>query len=224
MKIIRKISLLVAISIMALLLASCGSQSSLKNNISELRKNYFHSENESYYVSLTTGTRENPYISDGKYEGNLTEFGLIEVKLFDKLFSGETISYKMTIDNIIIEGVLEKNPFTSTFMDDIERDVDDISKVYLVLDYGEKEELCLQNKSINFTIDYKEAIDIASSAMSEKFKEKDIDFNGETYLKLIHDNSSHNTFFWLFTAKNRDLKTYSIIIDVENGQIVVFSI
>lgn len=224
MKLAKKVVIISLLLMSIFTFCACKGEKEFLNKMSELRQNYFDIKTADYYVSLTTGYRENPYLSDGKHSGNLTQFGLLELTLFDKLFSGDKLEYEIMIENNKIKGVMEKNPFTSTFMDDIEMVVEDNKSVIIKVLYGEEAELSLVNRSLNFEIDYSKALEIASTNMSEKFKEKNIKFDGETYLKLIHDNSSFDKFFWHFSVKNSDKKTYSLIIDVNNGQIVVWTI
>ena len=219
----KKFITLLIIAISLFTLTACGTpEEYIKNNMSEVRQNIFDGTSGSFYVTLSSGMRETPYLSDGIHNKNV-EFGVIELELFDKLFSGEKLEYTAKIDDKEISGVLERNPFTGSFMDDIEMIVDDNAKIELNIKYGNGELINLENKSETWEINYEKAIEIAIKKITEKLGELNEKPSGEGYLKIINNYTAGKKYFWYFNLKTADLKSYSLVIDTATGSILAMT-
>ena len=92
----------------------------IQENLSEVRYNYFCSNNEKINVKLTSGFREDPYILNGISE-NKKEFGVITAKFLVNIENKNVSpSFVITINGMDFDGSFELNPFDQTYVEDIE--------------------------------------------------------------------------------------------------------
>lgn len=216
----KKFIVLLTLLLTIFTFGGCGTMEEyIKNNMSEIRQNIFDGTSGSFYVTLSSGMRENPYLSDGVHNKTV-EFGVIELELFDKLYSGEKLEYTAKIDDKEISGILERNPFTGSFMDDIEMIINDDAKIEINIKYGNGEIINLENKSKNWEIDYEKALEIGVKKITEKLSELNKKPSGEGYLKIINNYTAGKKYFWYFNFKTADLKSYSLVIDTATGSIL----
>ena len=219
----KKFIVLLTLLLTIFTFGGCGTMEEyIKNNMSEIRQNIFDGTSGSFYVTLSSGMRENPYLSDGVHNKTV-EFGVIELELFDKLYSGEKLEYTAKIDDKEISGILERNPFTGSFMDDIEMIINDDAKIEINIKYGNGEIVSLENKSKNWEIDYEKALEIGVKKITEKLSELKEKPSGEGYLKIINNYTAGKKYFWYFNFKTADLKSYSLVIDTATGSILAMT-
>lgn len=211
--------LLIFILLGATVLTACVlSKTNINDNISEYSKHLFFGENEDAYVTVTTGTRENPYEYDGISNEKIDFFVVNTV--FKTNTDQQTISSKIKIADKEYDLTLEKNPFKSSFMADLQLPATIDTKISLVLN---EKEIILSNKDSAFQITSEKALEVAINSLSEEIKSMTSKnkFNGEGYLKIINNPLQNpELYYWYFSVKGQNGKTYSLIIDTNSGEVL----
>ena len=205
-------------------LFGCGTSvlTYMNENMSEITNVYFYGECKDFYVSISSGEREEPYLIDGKHDKNV-DFALLTVKL------NKDTQKKVIKVNLSINGenktyqLIRRGDVENTFMTDLEIKVCDDDEIEFEYD---ETKFFMKNESKDFAIDSKKAIQIACEQFSNKITEckKWKNLNSEGYLRVL-DKKANNfeDLFWCFTIVNINQKSYSIIISTIDGSVMAKS-
>lgn len=195
------------------------------SNLSEIRYNAFSEVTDTFGASFMTGEREVPYIIDGiAQEKSL--FGVLSVyfRIPTSSFVG-TPTYSLSIDDDYYEGELERSPYSSGYVADIEASANDDSVVTLTVIWDDLEEtIVLAPTSIGWEINWEKAMDIALENIDEVTKNKlivDGIVTAEIHMKIINDPENVlGEYYWYFTIYHRDGSVTSYTIDPITGEIL----
>lgn len=212
--------LIVFFLISGLTLSACtfNLATKVKQNISELAEELFFGENDDAYVTITSGYREQPFEYDGVCNENV-DFCVIDV-VFKNNLSLSEIDAQITINDKAHQITLEKNPFKSSFMFDLQKSIDASDHIFFT--FNEKQ-IDLTCKSKDFSINYEKALNIGIENTLEKLKNLTSrgSFKGECYLKIINNPLQNSKlFYWFFSVKGQDGSTFSVIIDPITGSVL----
>lgn len=221
--IMKKVALMLMLFCVGFVCLACGTTTEglVKHNMSELTKVYFYGENDNFYCTLSSGERENEYLMNGISEDNV-DFALLTLN-FTNPISAKAVKVDVTIDGQTSQVELEINSLNSAYMVDLEKELtgeEEISVTY------EGETLNMECLSKNFAVDYKQALNIASTEMEDKINLKKTynSLNAECYLRVLDKKANNfDGTFWCFTVLNVDNENYSIIISTEDGSILAKS-
>lgn len=190
----------------------------VKQQMSELSKVLFYGENEEIHVTLTSGYREQPFEYDG-ISNERVDFCVIDI-VFKQANNLDDIDAMIKVNEKTQEITLEKNPFKSSFMNDLQKSVDETDKISLT--FNEKE-IGLKCKSKDFKTTYEKALNIGIEAMQDKLKNLQSrgKLKAECYLKIISNVlQNKELFYWYFSVKGQNGSTYSVIIDPSTGSVL----
>lgn len=212
--------LIVFFLISGLTLSACtfNLATKVKQNISELAEELFFGENDDAYVTITSGYREQPFEYDGVCNESV-DFCVIDV-VFKNNLSPSEIDAQITINDKAHQITLEKNPFKSSFMFDLQKSIDASDHIFFT--FNEKQ-IDLTCKSKDFSINYEKALNIGIENTLEKLKNLTSrgSFKGECYLKIINNPLQNSKlFYWFFSVKGQDGSTFSVIIDPITGSVL----
>lgn len=212
--------LIVFFLISGLTLSACtfNLATKVKQNISELAGELFFGENDDAYVTITSGYREQPFEYDGVCNESV-DFCVIDV-VFKNNLSLSEIDAQITINDKAHQITLEKNPFKSSFMFDLQKSIDASDHIFFT--FNEKQ-IDLTCKSKDFSINYEKALNIGIENTLEKLKNLTSrgSFKGECYLKIINNPLQNSKlFYWFFSVKGQDGSTFSVIIDPITGSVL----
>jgi hypothetical protein len=222
MKKIKKVMVMLLVCFSVCLLTGCGSdiKNEMIKNLSDVRYNLFEAKTDEIKVTLMCGLREDPYDYNG-ISNPKCEFGVITAN-FTEMPEVNEIGFTLIVNGVGYYGNIEKNPFGHNFMADIEKIVEDNANVYLTID-GIEGELLMTCVSKNWTVQYEDALNIATEYFMEQAKQffKNKKFKAECYLKIIYDeNSEFDSYFWYFGIIGTDNAKLSLVIDVNSGEIL----
>ena len=185
-------------------------------NISEEVETYFCGVGD-FKAKLSSGQREEPYTYNGKRSA-LVDFAVLSVFCdCDK----SMISVDVVINGQIETKILELNTINGEFVVDLEKKINESDVV--LLKYGGSE-LTLECKSKDFQINSQKALDIGIGIFKEdlnKLVSKN-ELLAEVYLRVL-DNAkdNFNRAYWYFYIYAVNNQTYSCVIDVMTGDIVL---
>jgi len=215
----KKFLLFMLVPLVALTLAGCQKKVEIKDALSEVTKVYYQASNEELSASICAGDREEKYVIDGKH-GKTCEFTLISIKFNDQQ-NVNSMGLDFVIDGVETKVVLELNPANHMYMADLGYALKDESEISLA--YNGKT-LTFENVSKNFSIDYNKAISIALENFGEELKSfyNGGSFEVECYLKVLtlRDNGKED-LFWIFTIVGKDKQTKNIVLNVNDGNIII---
>ena len=206
---------------MAFGLASCKKSDTrqLEDSLSEVTKLYFEAKGDNITGSISVGDREKNYIIDGVH-GSCCEFSLIQLKFKTQPLANK-IDVELNINEKTLFLTLDINPINNTYMGDLGYNLNEDDKIILTY---EDESLTFDNVSKNFQVDYKKALEIAKKEFGDElnaFYNKD-NFEGEGYLKILNQSiNDKDGLYWILTIVGKDKLTKNIIIDVENGNVLI---
>ncbi len=216
-KILGLFGILLCVSMFAY---GCGKQTKdyVRENMSEKTEVYFYGENEKFYVTLSSGQREDVYLMNGKSEDKV-DFSLLTINFFNETFNN-LIDAKLYVNDEEKVVNLELNNLNSTYMVDLETAFSGDEEISI--DYkGQK--LSLQNKSKDFGVNADKAIEIASKELSKFImKEKKLSsLNAECYLRVLDSRANDfEDLFWVFTVVNIKNENYSVVISTVDGSVL----
>ena len=193
-----------------------------ERNISEVRHNIFEGATADYFVTFSSGQREQPYIIDGKSETK-TNFGIISV-LPRGALNPVSLEFSMTINAKFYTGQFERSPFDDTFAFDIgvtASDADDISVT--IKRNADEQSADLSCISQAFSVKSDKALEIAVSEFETELKTLTDDGNisAEVYIKIISDaDKTIGQYFWFVSFINSELAELSAIIDPMSGEVI----
>ena len=183
----------------ALVFGGCqvSSLENYKNQVSDIRENYFAGQSDNFYASFTSGMRESPYSFDGKSEEKV-EFGVLTIAPKQAL-ANTMLGYTISIDDQKYSGFFEESPFDNSYSADIEQKVDDSAKITLTVTDGQKEEnISLECVSCNFQINAENALDLAYNELKEDLQTLCQDKGYEVYVKIVADLTQNvQDKYWL---------------------------
>ena len=215
----KKIFCMILICFCFLILSGCnGIDNIVLNNMSDLRINYFEGNNDYLYATLSCGKREDVFAYDGTSMSPI-ECGVLSVGFYE-LHSYSAISVMLEVDGVETEYILEKSPYEEIFMEDIGKILTGENQVSLRLK-NQVEEIVLNEISSEWQIDFKEAIKIGSDFFKEEIRSLYFNstFNAECYLKIVSKIDYENKY-WYFSIIDKSGQTYSLLIDVNTGEII----
>lgn len=217
----KKIVMFIMIMMCPFILMGCQHESDVKDNISEVTNIYFQgeSENGELDASISVGQRENPYIIDGIHQ-KTCDFSLL-VLSFNGLLNEDEITINLSVNDTTTELILYFNPLNSTFMNDLGYNLKENDKVSLTY---QNYSIDFENISNNFSINFKQAIDIACNELDEEIKNlySSNVFKGECYLKILSKQGDKSgKLFWIFTVVGQDKSNHNVVISVEDGSIIL---
>ncbi len=217
----KKFFVLALILLCPIMLLGCSNNSDLEDNMSEITKIYYQGNdlNNEVVASISVGQREIDYSIDGIHE-DVCDFSLVVVN-FNKIFDEDTIKVMLSINGETMEFEMYYNPVNHFYMNDIGYALgenDEISLSYQ--DYN----ILFNNVSKNFSIDWKEALEIAKNSLEERLNSfyQSGNFKGECYLKILTEQDENfEDLFWYFSAVSQNGEVLNVVINVENGNVLV---
>ena len=216
----KKYIILVILMLSFCFFIGCGTNLNDKvvKNLSEIRYNAFQYVSSGFKISFMSGEREDPYEYDG-ISNKKVDFGIITAVFKD--FKGfNKIPFKIELNGDVKEGLLEKNPFNSSYMADIGIKVKDDYKIKVSLNNGDFVELV--NISNSWAINYEKALEIGINYTKDEILKLKNNEAAEFYLKIITDEEYLiDEFFWSFSFTDSNFKSTTVIIDVNSGEILV---
>lgn len=192
-----------------------------RQNVSEIDKVCYTSEQGIASLKIISGERENPYVINGSHE-NMQEFTLLIFRTDE--INVQSPTFIATIDSQSYNGILEQNPYDNTFVVDLEKQISQNAQINVVITVGNHEyNFDMQNVSDEWKISYDEALNIAMEHFGEQVKQciKGNDFNGELYVRIITDvTNTFDKFFYHVTLVDDAGQSQSVVIDVNTGEIL----
>lgn len=188
----------------------------VEENISEKVETYFCGTGE-FRAKLSSGQREEPYTYDGK-KSKLVDFAVLSIICdCDK----SILNAQVVINDVSESKIFELNTINGEFVVDLEKKVYESDKV--LVKYNGSEVL-LECKSKYFNIDSNEALQIGINTFKEDLEKlvSKNELQAELYLRVL-DNPQDNfsKAFWYFYIFANNESSYSCVIDVTSGKIVV---
>lgn len=201
-----------------LIACSYALSSQIKNAISEKSNFIYAGVSENFFVTLTCGEREDPYLHDG-ISMQKKSFSVICVTFYEN--KEETIfPFEITINQETHSGNIEKNMFGPNYMTDLEISINNDREIVIFL---EDETIQLICKSNDFETSSEKAIDIAIENLNDELEEEfeNAKFNAECYLKIINNPlQDKNIYFWFFTIKSAQKTVATIVIDTMSNSVL----
>ena len=200
-------------------MAGCdGTENVVLNNMSDLRVNFFEGKNSNFYVNVSCGYREEVFAYDG-VSTNPVECGVITLGFFDDC-SYSSVMVVLEVDGKNNEYVLERSPYENVYMEDIGYLIKSNSKVSVGLK-NQQDKVLLECVSLDWEVDYKKAVKIGTNYFKDQITE--LYFNNtlhaECYLKIV-SKINFNNKYWYFSIVDMANKNYSLLIDVNSGEII----
>lgn len=196
-----------------------------KNNLSEVTYNLFEGKTEQINATLMSGLREKSYSLDGTAR-ELKEFGVIRVAFLTETtgFIGHP-RYRMTVNDTLYEGLLEKNPFRSVYVADIQKIVPDDAQVLLVVEWDTLYQTVeLDLISTNWSVNWEEALKLGIENADERYFNSLIiggDFLAEVQVLIMTDITGNlENYYWNVIIYGKNGSTLSVVIDPQTGDII----
>ena len=217
--------LIVAFSLVFILfgVAGCGKtiNNHVKENMSEITKDFYFGENDSVYATLSVGERESSYL----YNGQSTES--VDFALLTLTFkNGSSLN---TVEVVLNDGT---NSYDVELMSD-DMSVDFMADIVNLFSFGEAFTLSYNNENVELTrisdefgIDYQEALNIACENLKEELESCKIynNFNAECYLRVLREKENNfDNLYWCFTCLNYEGESFSIVFSTVDGEILAKS-
>ena len=196
--------------------ASCGSlEEDASASISETRDDFYYAKNGDYFVTFTSGKREQNYLMDG-ISTSLTPYGVVVLKTQKDI--GKTPSFSIKSASKTYSSKMEINPYDMSFVADICEEIKGEDEITFSLP-EQNFEISLKNLSKNWRTTQSKALDIfVKHKQNELKKYQKTGLDGEIYIKIVGDNEENIYYYVLFVG--RDGNTISSLIDVNSGEIV----
>ena len=219
-KILMSLALLLIVPIM---FTACGHdlQQKCKDNIADIRYNYFEGETENWRISLTSGMRESPYNYDGK-AGELVEFSFVSISAKNNA-PNIGYAYQVDINDETLEGMFEQSPYDeNNYGVDLGQKVNDTDEIYVYVNNGQTSEVAkLECVSVNFQLNAEQALEQAINEVQNDILRK-LSGNFEVYVKVISDeDKTIDTKFWYVLFADENGGEITVIIDPNTKQIIL---
>lgn len=201
-----------------LMFVGCSVDASVlaRKNISEIVDTYFCGTGD-FNVSISSGKREDPYKYDGK-RGNLQEFSVIEMSVSSQF---SEIEVEIIVNEEVYKQILALNIITGRYIAELEKIVRADDKVFVKYKDSQVELVCRSN---DFIVGSEKALELGINEFNEEIKKlvSQNEFLGECYLRVL-DRAEDNfeNIFWYFYIFAENKTTYSCVISVMTGEIVV---
>lgn len=203
--------------------AGCGKtiNNHVEENMSEITKDFYFGENDSFYATLSVGERESSYL----YNGQSTES--VDFALLTLTFkNGSSLN---TVEVVLNDGA---NSYDVELMSD-DMSVDFMADIVNLFSFGEAFTLTYNNENVELTrisdefgIDYQEALNIACENLKEELESCKIynNFNAECYLRVLREKENNfDNLYWCFTCLNYEGESFSIVFSTVDGEILAKS-
>ncbi|MFI3167861.1 MAG: hypothetical protein R3Y32_07100 [Bacillota bacterium] len=213
----KKITIFICIVALVLSLCGCTSEKKDYENVSKVECHYFVGESDSYYVTLTAGSKEDPFVIDG-WAGKLYSYA----KLTLEVKSGYADEYNYQI-------AIGEEGFSGTFVDEIvggnltaEFSPSELTELSykIIISHGDKsEEIYLESVITDDMIKWNEAKAIAAKELSQNITEmqSEISDNYEVYIKFVYDKDNGVGSWYVAYSSEDDL--CAVLIDPTSGDI-----
>lgn len=206
-----------------IILAGCGIsvEELVKNNLAESHNHYFTGSTQNFAVSMWSGTREEPYETNGICE-NRVDFCVLSVVPTTNV-STFGLSYTVEVNEKTYSGEFEESPFDSSLAADLEVAITDTDTIFAyIIVNGVTEISKMQCISCAFEIDNAQALNIAINDASENILSfvENGDKRIEAYCKIISSDRNLGVYFWYVRFVNEDGGEISLVIDTKTGEIV----
>lgn len=196
----------------------------LKNQVSDIRYDYYEGETANWYFSFSSGLREEPYVLDG-FSKSKVEFGIITISpKKGTVYKG--LSYTVNIDGVEYSGDFERSPFNETFAGDIEKRAASGAEIFVTISDGGSTEIAnLTCVTADFAIDSNDALELALAEAESELEVFCKKGSVEVYVKIVAD-ISHTLAdkFWIVLFLSESGEEISIIINPMTGKCEVKSI
>ena len=216
----KKIFLLALLLLFVPLLASCGTNEEgvIRNNMSDLRINYFEGIGTYFSATMSCGYREEVF----DYNGICTkpvECGVITIRYFET-HNYYSITAIINIDGNEREVNLQRSPYEDMYMVDIETLLTKDNCVSIHLK-NQTEIVDLIEISSGWKIDHKKAISIGTKHYEKEIKSitQNNKVLGEAYLKIVA-NDKFDKKFWYFSIIDTKNNVFFCLIDVNGGNVI----
>ncbi|MGN1162713.1 MAG: hypothetical protein ACI4T2_02205 [Christensenellales bacterium] len=209
------------VTLCLVILSGCSKNVDITCYMSDVREILYAGEDDKVFVTVVSGSRENPYKYDGIKNENV-DFCIVSLFPTGAKVDGNVLDVELLVGDITHDITLEKSPYENAYMADIGNRIGVGQTLKLeCADLGVALELC--NESQKWEIKSDDAIRIGSDELAEKIQAK-IENNtllGECYLKIIYDKSrSIKTYYWYFTFVSTDGSSSSCVIDTTTGKVL----
>lgn len=186
--------------------------------VSEYRENYFYVKTENFTASFTDGERESEYVYNGE-KTNLVDYGIIVVKT--KVAVEGQLMFELSVNDEVLVGEMERNPFDQTFVFDTQRKVSsgDNIELYLV-DFDVRLTLICLSKDWGLTCGQALTKFVYENKAGLQAYVSDDSFQGEVYIKLVADINDENNIYYYVLAVCTDGQVFGSLIDVKTGIVV----
>jgi len=199
--------------------SGCGQsiEKDIKNNLADIREIMYEDKNDNFNISLVCGQREEDYVLNGKATP-LIPFGIIT---FSDGVKSNDVEYKVFLDDCVLEGVLQKNPFEENYMADLGMIIDKDKVNTNIISDGEVYEFVLNRVDKSFKYNAEDIIKKISREYKDIIKlfYEDRRFCGEVYLKIITDSIA-NDKFWYFNIISTNGKSFAVVMSPETLEVL----
>lgn len=213
----KRLIVILLISALSALFASCTKEPDYFSYVSDLRKDVFIGENENFGVIAWSGARETPYAADGVPQKTALD---ITLKVTAKREYGDRITAKINYDEYEYAAPLSFHPVKSAMAASVTVDVLPKKEMTVTLIYGDEQEtLSLSSALRDNTISYTEALEKGVKHCS-KFVKAHTDgdkFNAEISVRLLAEKNN-NYYYVGFVAKNGE--KIAVLLDGETGEVL----
>lgn len=224
----KKILFILSIILCGVAFVGCGgnkkAETNFNNHLIEIRNNLFAGEDETFYATVCTGTREQDYALDGVVN-ELVPFGIVTLaRLDNEMLKLDEYPFTLVVNGENVTGCLEKSPYDNTYSADIEQVISDDAELVLQLSIdGKNFNQALTNISSGFAVDKDSAITIACEQLKESIKDLSKEKNNasEAFIKILKDYSGEsNRYYWYVGIISPEGKTSGVLIDTNSGEII----
>lgn len=224
-KIVITLSTVCLVAFMLFLFSGCTS-TNYNNLLSDVRYGVFDGQCEDYSVTFTYGLREKPYFPDG-IANEKVEFGIVSVVFTDSFSVDKTVYYSIKINENVTSGTLEKSPYTDQYMADIGKICSDGDEISIEIYFGDEivdvDSISLKNKSADWEVDYKKAMNEGITALSAEIE--NMTQNKLTYeiqVKILNEQETNfGVYFWSVTLISSDGDRCNVVLDTTTADILL---
>lgn len=222
----KKILSVLLLVVIALSFAACRPKNSLdlKDYVSYYQTHLYTGSNDNFTVSVTVGSKENPFIADGK-SGDVSEFATVNVVPHNLSLGNKTIGFALVTDNGEVSGELKRDPVRQGLSASVELGSlkDSVSAIKLYYD-DKTVEIPLENRLADM-LTWEEALEIAGKEFADLIK-SNLDENGELkreiFIKFIRDRRNpQSPYYWYVSFVGEEGTDYwAVLIEPQSGEII----
>lgn len=212
---------LVSVVILLSLISGCATNNKIiKNNVSEIRLNEWEYSSEEYYISFSSGKREDPYIIDGE-KGKMIDYGIVKLVFYDIENNDKIDKFLLIIDDREYSIILEQNPFDNSLMGDIKYCPSKKASVKVNFVYDEK----IINNELKEFIEYmpisnQKALKIFLETYKNKINKDNL--KGEIHITILENVKFNKTIKYWYIAYFCNEKNFTCCIDTISGAVLKF--